>query len=207
MAKKTKKSKKKGLTLDLSKVETGVKTIPEGIYTVEITEVEQKESQSGNDYLAFTFEVTEGKHKGAKLFHNCSLQAQALFGLKSLLEAIGYEIPGKAFDLDIDELIGESCEVEVAHETFEGKKKSRIVEFINEDSDDEEDEDEDDDDDDEDDDEDEEDDEDEDDEDEPDYESMSLKELKAEAKERGLKVKKGMDKDDIIEMLEEDDEE
>ena len=40
-----------------------------------------------------------------------------------------------------------------------------------------------------------------------DYSEMSLSELKAECKDRGLKVKKGMDKDDLIEMLEEDDEE
>ena len=36
---------------------------------------------------------------------------------------------------------------------------------------------------------------------------MSLSELKAECKDRGLKVKKGMSKEDLIEMLEEDDEE
>ena len=48
---------------------------------------------------------------------------------------------------------------------------------------------------------------DEDEEDEVDYSEMSLSELKAECKDRGLKVKKGMDKDDLIELLEEDDEE
>ena len=40
-----------------------------------------------------------------------------------------------------------------------------------------------------------------------DYSEMSLSELKAECKDRGLKVKKGMDKEDLIEILEEDDEE
>ena len=54
----------------------------------------------------------------------------------------------------------------------------------------------------------EEDDEDEEDEDDtPDYEEMSLKELKALCKERGLKVTKKDDKDSLIEKLEEDDEE
>ena len=48
---------------------------------------------------------------------------------------------------------------------------------------------------------------DEDDDDTPDYSEMSLAELKAECKNRGLKVKKGMDEEDLIEMLEEDDEE
>ena len=42
---------------------------------------------------------------------------------------------------------------------------------------------------------------------ETDYSEMSLSELKAECKDRGLKVKKGMSKEDLIEMLEEDDEE
>ena len=50
-------------------------------------------------------------------------------------------------------------------------------------------------------------DEDDDDDESPDYSEMSLAELKAECKDRGLKIKKGMDKDDLIEMLEEDDEE
>ena len=55
---------------------------------------------------------------------------------------------------------------------------------------------------------DEEDDEDEEEEDDtPDYEEMSLKELKALCKERGIKVSKKDDKDSLIEKLEEDDEE
>ena len=53
----------------------------------------------------------------------------------------------------------------------------------------------------------EEDEEDDEDEDEVDYDELSLKELKAECKTRGLKVPKGSDKDDLVELLETDDEE
>lgn len=138
--------KKKGnnVNIDLSGVEAGFETIPEGQYTVVVDETEIKTSQnSGNEYISFTFEVSEGKHKGAKLFHNCSLQPQALFNLKQVLTALGFEIPNKGFDLDIEDLVGLECDVEVAHEKYEGKKKSRIVEFItdgedNDDSDEEE---------------------------------------------------------------------
>lgn len=212
MAKKN--NKKKGISINMEGVETGTRLLPEGTYTVKISEVEVKESQSGNDYLAFTFTVVEGKNKGAKLFHNCSLQPQALFNLKALLMAIGFEIPKKTFDLDIDDLLDRECDVEVAHEKYEGKNKARIVEFIAADSDDEEEEEEEDDDEEDDDSDDEDEDEDEDDEeeeedeedeeDEPDYESMTLKDLKALAKERGIKVTKKMDKDDIIELLEDE---
>lgn len=258
------KSSRKGrgsasVNVDLSGVETSRKTIPEGTYTLVVDSATQKSSQGGNPMIAFEFSVAEGKYRGSKLYENCSLQPQALFKLKSVLIALGMEIPNKAFDLDLKDLIGLTCEAEVGHEVYEGKKKARILEYIDpSDSDsDEDDSDEEDDDDidvestlmemdledlkdlakeldissssikkakkvkalvelimseaDEDDilealgDEDDEDDEDEDD-GEKDYSEMSLDELKAECKDRGLKVKKGMDKDDLIEMLEEDDE-
>ena len=259
------KSSRKGrgsasVNVDLSGVETSRKTIPEGVYTLVVDSATQKSSQGGNPMIVFEFSVAEGKYQGSKLYENCSLQPQALFKLKSVLIALGLNIPNKAFDLDLKDLIGMTCEAEVGHEVYEGKKKARILEYIDpsdSDSDEDDSEDENDDDDtdvestlmemdlddlkdlakeldisassikkakkvkalvelimseaDEDDilealgDEDKEDDEDEEDE-EKDYSEMSLAELKAECKDRGLKVKKGMDKDDLIEMLEEDDE-
>ena len=260
MATKSRKGRSSSsVNVDLSGVEASRKTIPEGTYTLVVDSATQKSSQGGNPMIAFEFEVAEGAHKGAKLYENCSLQPQALFKLKSVLIALGMEIPNKAFDLDLKDLIGLTCEAEVGHEVYEGKKKARILEYIDpSDSDsDEDDSGEEDDDDtdvestlmemdlddlkdlakeldisassikkakkvkalvelimseaDEDDilealgDEDEEDNEDEED-GEKDYSEMSLDELKAECKDRGLKIKKGMDKDDLIEMLEEDDE-
>ena len=184
------------------------------------------------------------------------MKYQALFKLKSVLLALGMDIPNKAFDLNLKDLIGLTCEVEVGHEVYEGKKRARILQYNDPEDTEEEDSDEDDD---------EEsvedklaeldldelkdlakdldisasdikkakkakalinlimdsadeddilealgedsDEDDEDDEEDQDYSEMSLSELKAECKDRGLKVKKGMDKDDLIEMLEEDDEE
>lgn len=257
MATKSRKSRSSSsVNVDLSGVEASRKAIPEGTYEVVVNEANQKSSRDGNPMISFEFEVTEGAHKGAKLYENCSLQPQALFKLKSVLLALGMDIPNKAFDLNLRDLIGLTCEVEVGHEVYEGKKRARILQYNDpeesqeEDSDDEEsvedklseldfdelkdlakdldispsdikkakkpktlinlimdsaDEDdilealgEDPD----------SDDEDEDDEEEEqNYEEMSLSELKAECKDRGLKIKKGMDKDDLIEMLEEDDEE
>lgn len=246
------------VNVDLSGVEVSRKAIPEGTYEVVVNEATQKNSRDGNPMIAFEFEVAEGAHKGAKLYENCSLQPQALFKLKSVLLALGMDIPNKAFDLNLRDLVGLTCEVEVGHEVYEGKKRARILQYNDpeetqeDDSDEEETDDEsvedklqdldfdelkdlakdldiaasdikkakkvkalidlimdsaDEDDilealgEDSDDEEDEEDDEDQ------DYSEMSLAELKAECKDRGLKVKKGMDKDDLIEMLEEDDEE
>ena len=219
-----KKTNKKGIKLNFDGVETGYKAVPEGTYEVRVKEIEAGTSQANAPKLDFKFEIISGKNKGSLLFYTCSLQPQALFKLKVVLEALGYEIPEGNFNLDIDELIDLECSVEVAHETYEGKKRARIVEFITsddsddddeDDTDEDEEEDEDTDDDDEDDDDEDDDDEDEDDEDEDDedeedevdYDSLSLKELKALAKEKGIKVDKKAKKDDIIALLQEEDDE
>ena len=256
MATKSRKGRSSSsVNVDLSGVEASRKAIPEGTYEVVVNEANQKSSRDGNPMISFEFEVTEGAHKGAKLYENCSLQHQALFKLKSVLLALGMDIPNKAFDLNLRDLIGLTCEVEVGHEVYEGKKRARILQYNDPEESQEEGSDDDEesvedklseldfdelkdlakdldispsdikkakkpkalidlimDSSDEDDilealgeDPDEEDEEDED--EDQDYSEMSLSELKAECKDRGLKVKKGMDKDDLIEMLEEDDEE
>ena len=254
------KSRESSVNIDLSGVEVSKKVIPEGTYLVVVNEAKMGKSKEDKPKVAFEFEVSEGPNKGFKLFENCSLQPQALFKLKSILMALEVDIPDGAFDLNLKDLIGLTCEVEVGHEVYEGKKRARILEFINPNESDEDDEDEDDEDEgsedleerlsemdkdelkelaleleipkkkvmaakkvtalvelireeaEEDDimaalDSDDSDDEDDDDDDTPDYSEMSLAELKAECKNRGLKVKKGMDEEDLIEMLEEDDEE
>ena len=190
MAKKRRPSK--AVKVDLSGVESSQKAIPEGEYVVSVNDASIESSSKGNDYIKFEFEVIEGSHKWAKLYHNCSLLPQALFNLKNVLEALGFDIPTKAFDLDLSDLLGLECEVEVGHETFEGKKKARILEFINpEDSEVEDDED------------------DEDDEDlEAALKNLSKKELKALVKEFEVDIESDSDKEDIIEaLLEEVDEE
>lgn len=251
----------KGITVDLSGVETSATNIKEGFYLVTVDEVTLEESgNSGKPYIKFVFEVAEGDAKGFKLFHNCSLQPQALFNLKAVLQALGFEIPDQAFDLDLGELVGLSCHVEVAHETYEGKKRPRIVDFEGgegEESDEDEEGYSDDLDEtleemdfeeltelakalgvkakdlkkakDEDDlidliydfeddeieealeelegEEDFEDDDGEDEEEDEDYSTWGLKELRAECRDRGIKLSKGLKKKDLIELLEEDDEE
>jgi len=215
--KKGKKGKKKGrvINVDFTGVKSGggASKVPEGEYLVKVVEVEEGTSEkSGKSYLNWVLEITEGKYKGKRLYHITSLQPQALFNLRNTLEACGIEVPESPQDINLDDLPDYEMGVEVEIEEYEGKKRSKVVgtfpaEELDEDydgDDDEDDEDEDEDEDDEDEDEDEEDEDDED-EDEEDYEEMSLKELKALCKERGIKVPKKAKKADLIELLEEED--
>lgn len=200
---------KSTIKVDLTGVETR-KNLPEGQYMVTLNSASVEKSQnSGNDYIKFEFEVSEGKFRGAKLYHNSSLQPQALFNLKAVLTALGFSIPNKAFELELEDLIGLTCIVEVTHEVYQGENRARITEFINADDEDDDEDDEDYDEDDEDYDEDDEDydeeDDDEEDDDGEDYTEMSLAELKAECKSRGIRFLKKAKKRDLIDLLEEDD--
>lgn len=130
MATKRNAPKKSTIAVDFSDTEaSGV--IDEGDYLIEVEEVEKKVSDnSGADYLSITFKVVEGPFKGKKLFHNCSLQPQALFNLRGVLEALGFEVPQGVMELDTADMIGESCGASVAHEQYQGKTKARPVEFF-----------------------------------------------------------------------------
>lgn len=117
----------KKLKFDFSGVEAYVKCA-EGQHVVKLTEIEETESQAGNDMLNATFKVVKGQSTGATLYDNFVLTEKALWKLQSFLVAVGIKADGKIV-LDLDKLIGKTCIVEVAHEEYEGKTRARIQEF------------------------------------------------------------------------------
>lgn len=118
----------KKMKLDFTGIEAYVKCA-EGQHVVKLIEIEETESQAGNDMLNATFQVVKGASTGAKLYDNFVLTEKALWKLQSFLVAVGMKADGKII-LDLDKLIGKTCIVEVAHEEYEGKTRARIQEFI-----------------------------------------------------------------------------
>jgi hypothetical protein len=114
--------------LDFTGIEAYVKCA-EGQHVVKLIEIEETESQAGNDMLNATFQVVKGASTGAKLYDNFVLTEKALWKLQSFLVAIGMKADGKIV-LDLDKLIGKTCIVEVAHEEYDGKTRARIQEFL-----------------------------------------------------------------------------
>lgn len=117
----------KKMKLDFSNVEAFIKCA-EGQHVVKLVEIEETESQAGNDMLNATFQVVKGQSTGAKIYDNFVLTEKALWKLQSFLTAIGMKADGKVV-LDLDKLIGKTCIVEVAHEEYDGKTRARIQEF------------------------------------------------------------------------------
>lgn len=129
MAKK--KKKKSGLTVDFSGVETNV-LVPEGDYRSKVAEVSQEVAEkSGNEYLKWKFvTIDEDKKLNNKsIFYNTSLQPQALWNLKNLLECLGVDVPDDEMELDLPELVDLEVMLSIEHETYDGKKRPRVVDF------------------------------------------------------------------------------
>ena len=120
---------KRVLNLNMKDVSVGG-VIPEGEYIVTVDEVSVEESQQGNQYLKWVFKVLDGKQKGSKIYHNTSLLPQSLFNLKNLLIALGVPVPDKAFQLNLDECEGCNCGVTITHETYDGKKRTRVTDVF-----------------------------------------------------------------------------
>jgi hypothetical protein len=145
--------------------------IPPGDYPVKVTKaISDKSPEKKSPRIHFELEITEGKHQGKTLYHDCYLGADSLWKLRNTLEAMGEEVPKKKAKLNLKKYKAKELAVTVDLEEYNGKVRSRVVDtfplddLLNGDEDDEELEDDDD----EEDEDDDEDDEDEDDEDEDD---------------------------------------
>ena len=132
--KKTRSKKKNTLSVDFEGVESGGgKPVPDGNYNAALNAVEEKEGEtSGEPYLSCRWKIVGGKSDGATVFDNISLQPQSLWRFRTILECLGYEIEEGPMDIDLDDVIGEECGIEVTNEEWEGKDKPRITGFMSE---------------------------------------------------------------------------
>lgn len=130
MAKKqASKGRKKTIKVDFEGVESGG-TLDEGSHIVEIVETEVREGSSGHDYINVKLKATEDDDQaGRVMYHTCSLQPQALFNLRNVLQAIGHDVPNGMYEFDPEDMVGGICKVEVIHEKYEGKDRARAVSF------------------------------------------------------------------------------
>lgn len=136
-----KKSKKKNMLRRpaLGDVEGRKPAVPAGEYMVQVKSVESIEGDKA-EYWKWTFEITEGKHKGSLLYLNTSLAEQALWNLKGLLEALGVEDLDDEGEDDADTYVGLACRLQVEVEKYEGRPQARVVNYAPVDGDGEEDE-------------------------------------------------------------------
>jgi hypothetical protein len=129
MAISKKKRRKSGVSVDFTGVEASSRTIEDGTYPAVVKSCEVKESDNG-EYLSFQWEVKQSKSATVLVYDNASLQPQALWRLKLLLETLGEEVPDGAMDIDPDDFAGREAKVEITNEKYDGKRRPRITGFL-----------------------------------------------------------------------------
>lgn len=115
------------VNIDMTGVESYSKA-SEGIHAAKIAEIEEKTSQGGDPMLQFAFEIIKGEDKGCRVFESFVLTDKALWKLKACLQAIGLKAEGK-LKIDLDKLIGKTCDIEVFHDDYNGTTRAKIADF------------------------------------------------------------------------------
>lgn len=115
-------AKSSTLTVDFSNTESKLKP---GEYLGTVEEVTVETSQSNTEYLKWKFKLDEG----GIAYYNTSLQPQALWNLRNLLEALGVEVPNSALDIDMEDLLGRELMILIDLEEYEGKKRPKMTDF------------------------------------------------------------------------------
>ncbi len=113
--------------VDFTDVESGGgMPTPDGYYVAEIQKAEQEVSQSGNDMIVVRWKT----HIGSTVFDRFVLVPQSLWVLRTALECMGYDVPDGPMDFDVDDLVGQSCGLEITNEEYEEKDQPRVTGYM-----------------------------------------------------------------------------
>lgn len=104
---------------------------PPGTYVLRIAEARMETAKSSQELKeTINFEIVNGPngspdHAGKKIFANYSLQSQAGFRMKRLLNACGVP-PEQMADLDDQDLVGRTIKAQITVEPYQGKPTNRV---------------------------------------------------------------------------------
>ncbi len=127
------RGKKSGLkrSVDMTGVETGFASVPDGYYVAVIAKAELKEGEdSGKEYYRWGLRIDRPAKKGVMLRSNTTLQPQGLFSLKALIEGAGGDVPDGVLDFDPADLYEEEIGLEIVNEKYEGRDRPQVARFM-----------------------------------------------------------------------------
>lgn len=115
------------LTLDFTSVPSR-EALAEGVYELQIVEVEETTSSTGNPMLKMTYDVL-GVEGNRKLFDNFVLIDKCLWKIKELFDAIGLDT-SQICEIEPSELIGYTVKAKVVQEEYEGETRNRVKKIL-----------------------------------------------------------------------------
>jgi len=114
------------INVKLDDVESGFTVYPEGAYLVEIQDNSRiaKSKTSGEPKVIWISKIVEGDFEGKLFSWDTSLQAQALWNLKAMLEAIELEWDEDGFDLE--DCTYQQLIIDVIVEEYQGTPRNYV---------------------------------------------------------------------------------
>ena len=115
------------VSVDFTDVESGGgMPTPDGYYVAEIVKAEQEVSQNENDMIVVRWKT----NIGSSVFDRFVLVPQSLWVLRTALECMGYDVPDGPMDFDVDDLVGQTCGLEITNEEYEEKDQPRVTGYL-----------------------------------------------------------------------------
>lgn len=114
--------------VDLTDVEVGGGfTIPDGIYKIKCTNVEQGVSKGGNPMFIWDFEISDGPHKGFKSKIFTAITPAAMWKVAETVIALGVGQQGSVVKFKRSDVLNKECGAMFETTEYEGKNRSQIA--------------------------------------------------------------------------------
>ena len=113
--------------VDLTNVEVMEFTIPDGIYRVKCTNVDQSVSKDGNPMFVWDFEIADGPHKGFKSKLFTAITPSAMWKVAETVIALGVGQQGAVVKFKRSDVINKECGAMFETTEYEGKDRSQIT--------------------------------------------------------------------------------
>ena len=111
------------INLDFSSVPSR-EPLEKGVYHLQIAEVEETNSSTGNPMLKVEYNVL-GVEGNRKLWDNYVLIDKCLWKVKELFDALGIDTSALV-EMDVNELVGLEVQAKVIQETYNGDIMNRV---------------------------------------------------------------------------------
>jgi len=105
--------------------------LPEGIYQVVVTEAEETMSKNGNPQWFAKYSVVSGAYAQQEQWDWISLHEKMLWKVKKLAKACGIDLDARGSGPFLpSEILNKAMRIRVLHESYEGKNRARVEEYM-----------------------------------------------------------------------------
>ena len=115
------------INVNLEDVEGGFKVYPDDKYIVEIQESSKIKKSDAGAYILWIGKIQEGEFEDGMISWNTSLQPQALWNLKAMLEAVDVAWDEDGFEME--DAFGKELMVVNEIRQYNGEDRNNILEY------------------------------------------------------------------------------